>query len=89
MKAILKPTLVKIILAVVLFVFFSWLWRTIVPMYISDTFPYGVPIPFYEAWGPCPPGENCSEFNTIWLFVDIAFWYLVTGFLMTRRQKEK
>ena len=84
MKALLKPTLVKIILALGLFLLFSYLWRMYVISTISDTFPWGFPLKFYEAWGPCPPGEICSESNTFFLMVDIVFWYIVSAILVSR-----
>ena len=84
MKALLKPTLVKIILALGLFLLFSYLWRMHVISTISDSFPWGFPLQFYEAWGPCPPGEICSESNTFFLIVDIVFWYIVSAISVSR-----
>jgi uncharacterized membrane protein (DUF106 family) len=87
MKSLLKPDLVKIIFTFFLFAVASWLWRIIVTLTISDTFPVGFPLQFYLSWGPCPPGTNCSEFNALWLVVDLIFWYLVSAFLLCRFQK--
>jgi hypothetical protein len=84
MKAIFRPTLLKIILAFVLLVLSSYVWRMYVITRISDTFPWGFPLQFYTAWGPCPPGEICSETNPFFLLLDIAFWYIVSGFLVSR-----
>jgi hypothetical protein len=84
MNAILKPTFLKIILAFVLFILSSLLWRTYILSTISDTFPWGFPLQFYMAWGPCPPGEICSESNVFFLIADLVFWYLVSGFLISK-----
>ena len=81
MKAIFKPTFIKVLLTLVLLVVSSYLWRMIVIARISDTFPWGFPLQFYLAWGPCPPGEICSETNILFFLVDVLFWYIVGGFL--------
>jgi hypothetical protein len=81
MKAIFKPTFIKVLLTLVLLVVSSYLWRMIVIARISDTFPWGFPLQFYLAWGPCPPGEVCSETNILFFLVDVLFWYIVSGFL--------
>ncbi len=83
----LKPTLIKFILAFGLFAAASWLWRIIVISTISDTFPIGFPLQFFLSWGPCPPGESCSEFNGLWLVADLVFWYLVSALLASWFQK--
>jgi hypothetical protein len=88
MKKVLKPTLLKIIITFVLFAASSWLWRMIVISTISDTFPLGFPLQFFLAWGPCQAGGNCSEFNTLYLTLDILFWYIVGAFLALRFQKK-
>ena len=82
LRTILKPSLVKIILTFVLLVLFSYLWRSYIISTISDTFPWGFPLQFYLGWGPCPPGEICSESNIIYLIIDILIWYMVSGFLI-------
>jgi len=79
-KTLLKPTLLKIILMIVFFVLSSFLWRQYVISHISDTFPWGFPFQFYLAWGPCQSGEICSEFNGIWLVIDLVIWYAISGF---------
>lgn len=84
MKAIFKPTLLKIVLAFVLLVISSYFWRLYVMARISDTFPWGFPLQFYTAWGPCPPGDICSETNPLFLILDLAIWYTVSGFLVSR-----
>jgi hypothetical protein len=84
MKAIIKPSLLKISLAFVLLVLSSFLWRAYVISTISDTFPWGFPLQFYMAWGPCPPGEICSESSVFFLILDLVFWYLISGLLISR-----
>ena len=87
MKSLLKPTFTKILFAMIFFILSSWLWRTIVMFRISDTFPHGFPLQFYLGWGPCPPNETCFEFNGLYLFVDLAFWYFVSAFVISKFQK--
>jgi hypothetical protein len=82
MKAIFKPTLLKLILTLVLLVVFSYLWRMYVITRISDTFPWGFPLQFYLAWGPCPPGEICSQTNIFFFILDLLFWYVFSAFLI-------
>ena len=83
MKIFLIRTVWKITLTFVLFIIASFLWRTYVISTISDTFPLGFPLQFYRAWGPCPPGEICSEFNWLWLAIDIAIWYIFSAFIIS------
>jgi len=82
LKTILRPSLIKIILTFAFLVLSSYLWRLYVISTISDTFPLGFPLQFYLGWGPCPPGEICSETNIFYLMIDILFWYTVSGFLI-------
>ena len=82
MKTFLRPNPLKIILAFVLFMAASYLWRMFIISTISDTFPWGFPLQFYLAWGPCPPGESCSEFNGLRLAIDILIWYVVSAFII-------
>jgi hypothetical protein len=89
MKAILKPTLFKIILAAGLFILSGYLWRMYVISTISDTFPWGFPLQYYMAWGPCPPGEICSETNVFFFVFDILFWYILSGFMISRIESAK
>jgi len=88
MKTILKPTILKIILALVLFLVFSWLWQMYILSTISDTFPLGFPLQFFLAWGPCQAGQNCSEFNGLFLVLDIILWYIISAILVWRFQKK-
>lgn len=88
MKTLLKPTVLKIILTLILFATFSWLWRMFVMSTISDIFPLGFPLQFFLAWGPCQAGGNCSEFNGLYLTLDIVFWYIVGAVLVMRFQKK-
>ena len=87
MANILKPTLWKIGLAAGLLYASSALWRAFVISRISDTFPQGFPFQFYMAWGPCPPGQVCSEFNGLFLLLDILIWYAVSAFIVGHLQK--
>lgn len=81
MFSFLKPSFLKIVLFVALFVLSSWMWSIYVISRISDTFPVGFPFQFFLSWGPCPPGENCSEFNGLYLVLDIVIWYVVGAWL--------
>ena len=89
MKTLLKPTVAKIILAFVLFAGLSWLWRNTFGLVIMDVSYYGVPLHFFTAWGPCQAGENCSEFNGVYLILDIIFWYFFAAILVWRFQKKR
>jgi uncharacterized membrane protein (DUF106 family) len=89
MRTILKPTGLKIVLAIVLLLVFSWLWRKYIMSTVSDTFPLGFPLQFFLAWGPCQAEESCSEFNGLWLLLDIAFWYVVGSLIMDRLVKRR
>jgi hypothetical protein len=82
MKSFLQPSFAKIFLALFLFILASVIWRQVIVFMISDTFPYGFPLGFYLAWGPCPPGDNCSEFNWLWLILDLLIWYLVSALIL-------
>ena len=79
MKTFLKPTLLKVSLALVLFVITSWLWRMFTRATIMDLDLWGFPLAFFTAWGPCPPDEMCSESNALYLVLDIVFWYLISA----------
>lgn len=87
MFRILKPTLSKVMLTIGLLAAASLLWRAYIVSRISDTFPLGFPFQFYLAWGPCPPGQDCSEFNGPYLLFDVALWYAVSAFLLDRLRK--
>ena len=87
MLTFLKPNREKIMAAAALFYISSYLWRVYTMSRISDTFPHGFPFEYYMAWGPCPPGDTCSEFNILYLILDVIIWYLVGAFLVERVQK--
>ena len=89
MKALLKPTLLKLILTFVLLLTASYLWRLYTITTISDTFPWGFPLQFYLAWGPCRPGEVCSESNVPYFIIDILFWYIVAAFSVLLLSKKR
>lgn len=84
MKTFLRPTLPNLLLTFLLFLVSSYLWRMYVMSTISDTFPWGFPLQFYLGWGPCPPGEICSESNTLFLILDLVFWYSVSALVLSR-----
>ena len=84
MRTLLKPSLIKILLTLTLFALSSYLWRAYIISTISDTFPWGFPLQFYLAWGPCPPGEICSESNFPFLILDLVFWYVVSGLVLSK-----
>lgn len=83
----LKADVWKIILALALLVISSFLWRMFIISRISDTFPIGFPLQFYLAWGPCRAGEDCSEFNGVFLILDMIFWYMLSAFVVDRIRK--
>jgi len=89
MKAFFKPSFAKIILTFILFVIASLFWRQYVISTISDTFPWGFPLQFYLAWGPCPPSVTCSESNMLFLVLDIVIWYLASAFMISMVKKRK
>ena len=89
MMSFLKPNLWKIILAGILFYGSSALWRAYVIRRISDTFPHGFPFQFYLAWGPCPPEQSCSEFNWLYLLLDLIIWYIVGAFFVDQIRKSR
>ena len=84
MFSFLKPSFLKIVLFLAFFVLSSWLWSIYVISRISDTFPVGFPFQFLLSWGPCQPGENCSEFNGLFLVFDIVIWYVVGAWIVNR-----
>jgi hypothetical protein len=87
MKKILKPSLLKIMIAFALVLVSSMLWRAYIMATISDTFPMGFPLQFFLSWGPCKPGNICSEFNGFYLVLDVIFWYSIGAFLVSGIQK--
>lgn len=88
MLKFLKPSLLKIVVALVLFPGLTWLW-SLKNMFIMDASFYGVPLIFYTVWGPCPPGEICSEFSSLNFGLDLVFWYLVCAFVVERFSRKK
>jgi len=88
MKTLFKPSLLKIAVAFVLFIVFSWLWQITFGLVIMDTSYYGVPLHYFVAWGPCQAGQNCSEFNVLYLALDIIFWYVISAILVSWFQKK-
>lgn len=83
MFSFLKPSLLKVVLFIALFMLSGWFWSIYVISRISDTFPFGFPFQFFLAWGPCRPGENCSEFNGLYLVLDILIWYVVGAWIVS------
>ena len=83
MPKFLKPSLLKIVVTLILFVGLTWLW-SLKNMFIMDTSFYGLPLTYYTTWGPCQAGQVCSEFNGLNLGLDLTFWYLVGAFLVDR-----
>ena len=87
LKDILKPGFLKILLTLTLLFVSSFLWRIYVISHISDTFPLGFPLQFYLSWGPCPPGQNCSETNLLFLLLDVIIWYAISALAVFRFRK--
>jgi len=50
-------------------------------------FPHWLSTSILSGLGPCPPGEICSEFNVLWLVIDIVFWYIVSAFIISILKK--
>jgi hypothetical protein len=88
MKSFFKLSLLKVVATFVLFIVFSWLWQITFGIVIMDESYYGVPLHFFVAWGPCQAGQNCSEFNALYLAVDIIFWYVVGAILVLWFEKK-
>jgi hypothetical protein len=87
MLRFLKPDIGKIALGLLLFAVSSFLWRTYTISRISDTFPHGFPFQFYMGWGPCPPGESCSESNGLFFILDLVVWYIISALIVDRIRK--
>ena len=75
---------VLILLGLALFLLSSYLWRMYVVSTISDTYPWGFPLQFYMAWGPCPPEQLCSESSFFFLILDLVFFHQVIFRLFER-----
>ena len=52
----LKPSMLKIVVTLVLFVGLTWLW-SLKNMFIMDASFLGLPLTFYSVWGPCQVGQ--------------------------------
>jgi hypothetical protein len=79
LKHFFIPKPAKVLLSLALLLISALLTYYYVTARISDTFPFGFPLQFFVAWGPCRPGMNCSEFNLLWLVGDIVFWYTLSA----------
>jgi hypothetical protein len=84
---IFKPNGWNISVALALFFISSLLSQAFVMARISDTFPLGFPLQFFLAWGPCPPGQNCSDFNMVFLLLDAIIWYAISALAVFRFRK--
>jgi len=89
MKAILKPSLLKIGITFIFLFVFSWLWQMTVGRVVMDVSYYGVPLHFFTMWGPCQAGQSCSEFNGLYLVLDAIGWYIIGAAFVTRFGKRK
>ena len=78
----LTPSVAKTLLTFAVLILSSMVWRMFIISRISDTFPMGFPLQFYLAWGPCQAGEICSEFNSVFLLLDLLVWYVVSAFVI-------
>jgi hypothetical protein len=81
MLKFLKPSLLKIVVALILFPGLTWLW-SLKNRFIMDASFYGLPLTFFTVWGLCRPGETCSEFSSLNFGLDVVFWYLVGALLV-------
>ena len=88
MKALLKPSLTKILLALGLFIVASFLWKYTFGLVIMDVNYFGWPLHYLTTWGPCRAGENCSEFNGMYLVFDLLFWYMIGAWIVNRFSKK-
>ena len=88
MLKFLQPTPWKIALTFVLFFTASLLWRIFVTARIMDVSPFGFPFQFFVTWGPCPPGEDCSSFNGLFLLFDLLAWYVIGAWALNRFRKQ-
>ncbi len=82
MKNFLRSSLIYLILGVVLLFASSFIWQMLVGRLLVDTSFMGYPLHFYTAWGPCPPGQACAEFNFPYLILDLVFWLIVGAILV-------
>lgn len=82
--------LIQIALTILLFNAVTWLVNFVTSLTLMDYSRWGVPFTYFEVWGPCRPGMNCSAFHDWAFFGDLAIWYgvsiiLVTWFQFRRR----
>ncbi len=84
----LKPSLLKLASTFVLFFAVDWLWRSTVGSLIMDTSYFGLPLRYFITWGPCQAGQNCSEFNGLYLGLDLVFWYIISAALVAKFWKK-
>jgi hypothetical protein len=86
----MKPFIKHLGLAIVLFVIVSLLWNLYTASHIMDLSTWGVPLPVFSAWGPCRPGETCSETSLLNLAFDLVIWFgLVSlGSWVVQRKKQ-
>ena len=59
-----------IIFSVIVLIIFAFL-NLIVSIATLDYVAYGFPLPFYEGWGPCPPGMICQKSTPINSVIDV------------------
>lgn len=88
LKAILKPSVAKLVLALGLLVLSSgcrYYWQATV---ITDIWSVGFPFVFQETWGPCPEDAICRSFSWFFLFLDAALWYAAVGVLLALVQRK-
>ena len=83
-----KPSLPKLAAALVLFFAVDWLWRITIGRVIMDVSYFGLPLRYLIAWGPCQAGQDCSEFNGVYLGLDLVFWYIISAALVTKFWKK-
>lgn len=82
----LKGRLPTILIAFALMLVSSLLWSLYLSTRVSDTLSLGFPLRFYLSWGPCPPGQNCTEFNIFSLILDFLLWYAVSAVIFRRAE---
>lgn len=87
-----RPTFLKVILAIVLFFVFSLLWGEINVMFDATTF--GFPFTVSAANGFCGPIEfdpTCGQpvYNFSGIILNAVFWYLVSAGILSLWNKEK
>jgi len=78
----IKPISIYIFLTLILFIGSSYIWQMTVGNMLADTSFAGYPIHFYTAWGPCAPGQTCTEFSPLNLILDFIFWLIIGAILV-------